>query len=627
MSIILAKSFTGLEGGVSFTAIEYTDPGASWAAVNSNHEVLLTWIVTSSGQKRVVGRVDGRGHSDEPLATPSLIGANSDAEGVRCCFNPSTGGWIVVYNVGTTVYYALFDATLNPSGSDTALPSTMPSGFGSDSFNLGCDEDGFFFVSWPGRVIKIDSADDTVVYNYVIDGGVRMHVHVQSGDVDVTRASGNNLVVDRYTPSFVLRDTIVVDTDTDFVAGLHAITSRYASGGFTIAWALDTTGDNIRYRTYGADGLPLYSTQTVSGTGNVDVSSNQGRFHLSIGERPIVDDQNYTFAIRATSTDSGGGRVLVLVEPTRFNPQTIRKTEFVSISNEDARYGLPVVCTSPYEMRSMAVELGSPDSMSLEVYVRQSALMGLWRIEKSARVFRDAVLDEDGADLADDTFTGYPSGSKLLGSTGTGDSDYTAENGRSGVDPDSADFEDYWGTADEENVFIGGPYFSEIARSFEENPNMFDPQISTLASELGFSAFEFFHTNRNNGWGVGSAAPEIRVTVSGNDYVLQRHADSQDTSRIVDYGVVLRLPIDAADTQSTKGMVYIAGINHMGTEAAAYAYKNYIAQHIGGALGMLVIVKYPASYDYGIDYNPASAGTIHCYPISDIDQDDFEGIR
>lgn len=624
MSILLAKQFTSLEGAVSFTAIDYAAAGSSWAAVNSSHEVFLTWIVTSSGENRVVGRIDGRGHDDESIAAPVLLGTNSDAEGVRCCYNPETDGWIITYNVGTTVYYRLFDAALTPTSADIALPSTMPAGSGSNTFNLGCDENGYFFVSWPGRIIKINSADGTVIRNLPIDGGVRMHVHVLSGNVDVTRAFSTNLIVDRYLSDLTPRETIVVDTNSNFVAGLHAITSRYSGEGFTIAWALDTTGDNIRYRTYSSAGAPLYATQTLSGTGNIDVSGGQGRLHLSIGERPLVDDQNHTFAIRATSTASG--QIVALVEPQRFNPQTIRKTEIATIADSNAKYGQPVICTSPYEIRMLKPN-GTLDSMSLETYVRQSALMGLWRIEKSARIFRDSYFDPDATAMVEASYSGYPAGSKHAGTTGTDDADYVAQTGRDEVNPDETDFDNYWGSADEENVFIGGPWMSQIARSFEENPNMFDPQILELATEEGYSTFEFFHTNRNDGWGLGSAAPEIRLTVGGNPYVLQRHNDSQDASRIVDYGVIIRIPFAATDTQSTKAMVYIAGINHMGTEAAAYVYENYIKHHIGGALGMIVVAKYSSSYRYGNNYDPVTDGTIHAYPFSDIDDDDFEGIR
>jgi hypothetical protein len=418
---------------------------------------------------------------------------------------------------------------------------------------------------------------------------------------------------------------LVIATDSNLISSLHGITGRFGDAGFIIAYVLDTTGDNVRYRAYNSAGNPLYNLQTLTGTGNIDVSSGQGRFHLTIGERIKVADQNYTFAIKATSTNTSSGRIIALVEPTRFNPQTIHNTEIVSLSDALARYG-QIGTTSPYELRLLKPN-NTTDSMSLDVYVRQSILMGLWRIEEFGRFFRNTSYDNDAANLAESVFSNYPYQDMLLAPSGTSDASYTAAPGRSSVNPDTTSFASFWGTADEENVFIGGPKLSEIANSFENNPNMYDPQIAALSNELGFSALELFYLGRNFGWSYGGQTPEIRVTVSGNDYVLQRHVDSQDNARAVDYGLIVRLPLTSTDTQSTRAFVYIAGLNNIGTEAAAYAYKNFVQFHVGAALGVLVVIKYDSSLVNASTYNPATDGIIYTYPLSFVDSNDFEGIH
>lgn len=630
MSILLSKTFTALEGAVSVTAVLATLDGTSWGATNESQQTLHTWVATNSGVRKVVGRIDGIGVTDQAIAAPAILSTTTGVDGVRCCYNPATLGWVISYNIGTTVYFRTFSSTLSATSAETALSATMPSGSTASTYNLGCDEDGYFVISWPGYVARFNSSTATLNKELVLGSaaGERMFVHVQSGYIDLTRTSSSTLVVDRFLSDLTLRYSIAVATDTNLVSALHGIVSRYGDTGFIIAYLLNTTGDNVRYRAYSSTGSARYALQTVSGTGNIDASSSQGRFNLAIGELVKQLDQNHTFVIRATSTNASSGRVIALIEPTRFNPQTIKKTEIRSIADSNARFGHVVTCASPYEVRMLKPNSSTPTSMSLEVYVRQSVLMGLWRIEQSGRFFVSSVYDTDAAALAEPVYSGYPGGNKLLTPSGTLDSDYTGTTGRSGVNPDTTSFSSYWGTATaEENIFIGGPKLSQIAESFENNSSMFDPQVSTLSSELGFSNLHFFYTGRNLGWGFGTQTPEIRVTVGGTQYVLQRHVDATNSANAVDYGLIVRLPLTASDTQATRAHVYIAGLNNVGTEAAAYAFANFAQLHVGASLGILVVVRYDnTSINDDSLYDPATNGSIHTYCLSDVTTTNFEGI-
>lgn len=636
MTLVLAKDFVGLEGSLGQTDIVYNEQGTSWSAVNPEHEVLFVWIVTLSGVNVGVARIDGRGHDDNPIIVPASLGTASGIEGIRCCYNPATDGWVIAYNIGTAVSFKLFDHDLAVTITDTSLPNAMPAGSTAASFNLGCDDSGNIFISWPGRIFRINSSNASIDKNVIIDGGNRLHVNEAAGTVDVTRMSGDNLVVDRYDADIVLQYSVVAASCIGIDPKAHAITGRYNDGGFAIAFVYDQIGDNLRYRAFDSSGSPLYGLRTLAGTGHIDITSNQARLFFCTGQRPQIDDQQYTYVIRATSTNASSNRVIALIEPQNFNPQTIDKEEFTAFSDSDARYGQPSIAVSQYEIRSMKPSFGGTPAMDLEVYVRQSVWMSLWRIEENARVFVDNTLDPDGRTNILNIYQNYPAGSRFAGETGTHDAQYTATNGRDTVNPNTTSFSSYWGsTTTEDNVFIGGPVMSEIAQSFETNPNCFDAQITTLASELGFSALEYFIINRTKGWGTGTQAPEVRVTVGGNTYNQQRHTlpnnvyyqQSTAADIYADYGIIVRLPLTANSTQSSRAFIYVAGINAMGTEAAAYVYRNPLQFKLGASSAFLVVLEYDNALQEPALYTAGVTGNIRVYPLSMVSSHDYEGIR
>ena len=174
-----------------------------------------------------------------------------------------------------------------------------------------------------------------------------------------------------------------------------------------------------------------------------------------------------------------------------------------------------------------------------------------------------------------------------------------------------------------------------IAESFENNPNCFSAQIANLSSELGISTFEFFIAGRNKGWDFGTMTPELRMTIGGNQYILQRHALDEDnwyqSSNLadisVDYAVIIRLPLAANSTQADRSFTFIAGINALGTEAAAYVYRNAIAYKLGSSSAHLVVLEYDQTITDTITYVAGSTGNIRAYPLKISAAANFEGIR
>ena len=128
MSILLAKDFTNLDGALGQTAVLYSEQGTSWSATDQDQHVLFVWIDTIGGVNKVVGRIDGRGHTDEIIVSPLVLSTSTGVESVRCCYNPLTNGWIIFYSIGSTVYYRNFSQTLTGGSTETALPSSLPSG-------------------------------------------------------------------------------------------------------------------------------------------------------------------------------------------------------------------------------------------------------------------------------------------------------------------------------------------------------------------------------------------------------------------------------------------------------------------------------------------------------------------
>lgn len=633
----LAKEFTGLEDALGQTAILYDEQGTSWGATNKYQEVLFCWIATIGGDDVLIGRIDGRGHDHDTKVPAKTLSDSTSIEGVRCCYNPYTDGWVVVYNIGTSLYYKLFDRDLVETKADTLLPTAMSAGYSVADYNLGCDDSGYFSICWLGWFIRYDSTN-TLKQNLHVNGGSRMHVHVESGHIDLTRISDEVLTVDRFDENFGFLYSVGAATSATLTDKLHAITNRYGNDGFIIVYLDETSGDNINYRAFSEAGDPLYATKTITGTGHIDTTSNKGRLHVHIGERACVDDQYHTFGIRAVSTDSSSNRVVALIEPQNFNPAIIDKEEYVNISDANARFGQPIVLPSQFETRSLKTN-SDQTSMSLEVYVRQSVWMNLWRIEDSARVFYNSIYDDDSRVLVENVYTTYPDGSRLAGSTCSTDACYVAAPGRSGVDPDTTDFVNYWGTStSEDNVFIGGPKLNEISYSFENNPNMFDSQIATLSSVMGFSGLEYYFIDRPLGWGLGIDSPEIRVTINGVQYIMRRHEldvelwyqSSNAENIVMDYGIIVRLPLTSSSTQADRSHIYIAGINACGTEAASYVFKNALAYKLGSSCAHLVVMEHDYEIGRSIPYSnyiSGATGNIRAYPLSIAVANNFEGIR
>lgn len=614
MTLVFAKNFSGLENSISHTNIIYNTEGSSWGAVNQNQEVLFCWIVTTAGNNNVIGRVDGRGFDDNTLAFPTLLSTTAGASGVRCCYNPNSNGWIVLYNVGSTLYYRTFDRDLTNPSTETQLPNGT-----STFYNLGCTDNGYFFVSWVGRIIKIRASDGTVVHNFYIDGGEKMFVHQDSGFIDVTRIYNNKLFVDRFDSYPLFRYSVTVEESS--VISKHDITGRYGNDGFFITYLDDTTGDNIKYRAFSATGTPLYDTKIISGTGHIDTA--EAHLHCHIGEITGIDDQWHTYTIRAVS--NGSNRVLALIEPQNFNPQYIDGQEYINMSDSNTQYPQPIVSPSQFELRSLKPNLIGTPSMDLEVYTRQSVWTGLWRVENNARVFVNEIYDFDAKAYIENSYSQYPGGNRLVGTTGTTDADYIASPGRDTVDPNTTTFSGYWGTTtDEDNVFIGGPKLSEIVASAEDNnQNCFAAQISFLAGELGFSTFKFITTNRNHGWRHRDRTPELNLTINSVLSRIQRHwlpptlwyQINSDAHNSVDYGVIIRLPLTTTSNQSERAMVYIAGINNIGTKAAAYVYQNPLAYKLGSSLAHLVVLEYDQAILDAGGWTAGSTGNLRVYPL------------
>lgn len=863
MTLLLARQFSELTGttGQSMTTDQQ---GTSWASVNRYQEVLFCWISTVSSQHKVLGRIDSRGVIDDIKKSPTILSSNNGAEGVRCCFNPHSDGWIVCYNVGRTVYYKLCDRVLNQTVGDTALTNFLPVESNSSSYNLGCSQNGDFYISCSGRCVKINSSyyiqhiaipsyfypgsfwtqmnnatptvqlaiinpnsgpgasqnqdyvsqvtssknsglivigyvptnyearssavvkadidkyyewydidgiffdecstssnkiryyedlndyvksktglcktvinpgidpdegyvnvadiicnfedtyanytswtpslwvnkyspskfwhlilncqesnmpnaiamsktknagwvyvtldnlpnpwdtlpsgsywtnellsvgsitdSTTIEKNISVSGGLRMYVHMNSGYVELTRTFGSDLIIDRYNQDLVYYATITIASSDSLNEKLHDIVGYFGGDeGFFVVYIDGATGDNIHYRAFSGDGLPLYDTKTIAGTGHVDISSNKGRLSCSIGELTCIEDIAHTLAIRATSTNASSSRVIALIEPDRFDHKTIEKTEIIPISDANSRYGSPIIAPNQFEIRNFKPNL-STGTMEVEVYVRPSVWASLWRLETNSYVFYNHEYDSSARADIESIFTSYPTESKLAGEQSSSVAGYKSAPGRGTVDVASANFATFLGTEQEDTVIIGGPKkeYNEISNEMENNPNMFDTQVYALRDILGFSAFEFVVEDREVGWDLGTLSPEIKVTVGGIEYSMQRHLmdaglwyrESEGIDIIVDYAVIIRLPITASGVQDSKSLLYIAGINACGTRAAAYVLKNALTYKLGSSCSHLVILEHDDRIGMGSNhsvdwktYAPGLIGNIRVYPLHKI---------
>jgi hypothetical protein len=185
----------------------------------------------------------------------------------------------------------------------------------------------------------------------------------------------------------------------------------------------------------------------------------------------------------------------------------------------------------------------------------------------------------------------------------------------------------FLGSDDVDSVFIGGPINSPIIKTMiQDNPNyIFNTQLGTLEPEIKISDARFVYTESADGFQLNDISPYIEVTNNGpsSPYTQRRHVSG---SEVVDYALIFRLAVTLGSTQETKSIIYIAGINKIGTEVAAYCLKYPEKYHLGRSSGCLVVIKYPASFDpYTEDYIPESTpGSIKVVALSDVVQNNVE---
>lgn len=606
-------------------------PGTVSGCASSDTESLLVWIQrTVLSTDLLIGRLDNHNlETNSEVVLSSLTGI----EGVKVAFCRPLNKWVLVFKQNTNIYYSVYDRDLSASGPTDALITSSAPLSSPDNFDIGISGTRLL-VLYTGEMKIVDLFSPSISSFTPANTSPtanKFAVDDLTGRFDILYVDGPDLKVDRYQllgPGPVGPTSILTVSSGD--PGLDTqqadILGRQGVDGFVVCWSTEDADDNIRYRIFdGAAGF-LFAARTIPGTGQID-SFGKNLF-ATITDKVAPSSRTYCFALKVS--DSGPQRTPSILWIKVDNSELcmgvlgeIPTEEFI-FAEPNRRSPTPIFYLNEFELRH-AYKNGP--EIAFETYVTTSALMGLWRIDRSASIFVNtgSTDDSDAQSILQSLYSTYAGGNRLIGTTGTADADYQSYRS---VDPNAApSFEDFLNPSiDEDSIFIGGPIISEVAQSIQDNANIVQEQITELGEEIGATDVRFVNTSPPaNGYNLGTAAPGIQVTNSHGTFVLNRHSSS---GNIIDYAFIMRLAVDTRSTQQTKSALYIAGINNIGTEAAAYCLANPLQFRLGTGSGIVVILTYPEppTFNPGVDdYIPGSTGTISIAKLGDIDADDFEG--
>lgn len=597
------------------------------AAVNSAGRIMT--IFRASADFLGLG-LDPYAHIQERdgtvVASTFLVSNVTSLNSVKVCATQFNDGFVVLlFTTGGGLTYRRFTSSgTDRDGSDISITISDLALSGA-KIDIGADDLGRFTVLYS----RTGGSAGTYIQRFEDDGTVslpetlvttnstitqKLAVHPASGRITVAELTGTTFSAHRLDEDGTLLSTVTVHSGMGGGGDLKEIIQRYGDDGFVVFW-IDTinTVSGGRFRAFDEDGNSLYATQTLTTT---DPTAN---LIVNYGIKPFTTTTNYRILVTNCGTDPERYHILDNALPPNQTTEAFSATS--NAFGRTSGNGSFLIGLNKTEWHHVYSNFSGTQRIGYEVFQSQSCRMSLWRVQRSARVFRNAALDPSAAGSVEGF---YDDRSKLAGSNLTTDSAYLAQRS---VDPDAAeDWTGFLGAADEDTVFVGGPESSELAASMEMNTETFAAQISDREDDLGISAIEFLYGGgRTSGYGpegTGANAPAIQLTNTNGTFTLERHTSG---GNIVDYAFLIRLPLSPNSTQATKSFWYVAGINGAGTEAATYIMANFDQYDTGESNALLIKLVYPSNIRSASEYTPGSTGTIDVYAMGDVNADDYEG--
>lgn len=611
----------------------YPQQGKASGAVTEDSCVFFAWIQYNeiAGANCLVGRVDESSY-DYHYNQHILSGA-FDIEGVKVCYIKETDQWAVVWKKGSEINYSIWTRDIRERipvrGTVLKRPITTHAATPAhaDHFDIGYDGAGHLYVLYydtvtGGCVKKIHITDDDqssiAISNVNITSANKMLVHNPSGNISVLYVNGTKLIIKKYIntgSNYIGLDPTIVTTCSG-LNPLHAsILGRKGCEGCVVVWSPDIIGDNIFYRRFEGDSVtgeitPIDTPEKkIEGTGHINISGKSLFADMSSVD---ASDRSYTFIIKVVDNlnpQIAVNFVFVKVHAIAGqigSPGILPVEEFLFIDS-NRRSPTPIVAVNEFEYAHLYKNI---NEVAVDVYVTGSVYMGLWQLDDRKMMMFAPEQDAGAAENLRQLYAQYFVGNRLLGEAGANIGDYVTVRNKN---PQTAtSFDDFLNTYyPEDSIFVGGPIHSPVAKAMHDNPHIYRQQLFELNSEIGAEDAWFSNIGHNvDGFAFDSDAPMIFVTKNGITYNQQRHLVStmEDPFVIVDYAILLRLAVEIKSTQDTKSIIYIGGINRLGTKVASYCLLHPEKYHLGESSGCLLVMKYSYSYqntpDWDLTLNP-----------------------
>lgn len=582
--------------------------GSSSMASDPQGRVFSVWIedpgtipCSPSSQRRLMGRIDSAAF--QPLTDTTQLSSLYGWESVKAIYDAVGDRWIVVAHQSHIIKYSIYDQDLNPVIEDRTVTVKAPiaSSVARHNFDIGCTDSKLVVVFGDGiSVVDLETGVvDLIAPNVTNTSGPNI-VSVHSGMFDIIYSVGSDIVLDRYSMydiqssgNVLISGYIVLPENISICAyGVDRLFVAFESGG------------NLHYQLFD-DLTPTYPLRTVPlGVTASSVQASRG-FQ--------VDSESHSFYVKVGSSS---GNKVVVIEPDRLDESG---PDSIQILNDYNSAGTPIVGVNQFMYWHMYVVEEIPaDDVMVDVWVKESVYVDLWRIERDMRVFANVGPDEDSVRLIESIYQSSPTGNKFIATVPTDLATYHAQPGRAGVDFVNDDFEEFLGTEDEDTFFIGGPLGSPIAEAMHDNSLVFDAKINELSPESGVTSLDFVMMPDPDGFLFGSLAPSIVLENENGSFILQRHLAG---STVIDYAIIVRLAKFLGADQTSRAAMYVAGINKHATEAASFACQHPLRFGLGRSNVLLVVLSY---LDTVIDYNPEVDGTISIVPLNLVDVNNWE---